>query len=54
MQALPLTSFYERQGHVIALEGRRRKHSKALTAPAEARSLEVILSALCAKRGGLQ
>lgn len=51
---LPLTSFYERDGHVIALEGRRRKHSKAVSAPLEARSLELVLSALCAKKGALQ
>lgn len=53
-KTLPLTSFYEREGSLVVLEGRKRKHVKAVSAPVAVRSLETILSALCIKQGSLQ
>lgn len=40
----PRTSLYERSGHFVVLEGRLRKHSKAVSKPKQAFSLETILS----------
>lgn len=54
---LPLTSLYEREGHVLTLEGRTRKQQKALAisnkgfTQKQRRSLETIFSALCRKQG---
>ncbi len=42
----PVTSIYERTGHVRVLEGQIRKHFKALTPAADRRNLEVTFSAL--------
>lgn len=42
---LPLASFYERSGHLVTLDGARgrvRSHPTTVTAPVEARSLDVI------------
>ncbi len=54
MSYLPMTSLYERTGHVRTLEGRRRKHFKAVTPAFERRNLEVALSALARKQGLFQ
>jgi hypothetical protein len=44
---LPLTSLYERSGHFSILEGRFRKHYKAVTKPKATRNLETALTAFC-------
>ena len=44
---LPLTSLYERSGHFSILEGRFRKHHKAVTKPKSTRNLETALTAFC-------
>ena len=44
---LPLTSLYERSGHFSILEGRFRKHHKAVTKPKTTRNLETALTAFC-------
>lgn len=40
----PTTSLYERSGHFIVLEGRLRKHTKSVSKPKQAFSLETIFS----------
>ena len=44
IQGYPLTSFYEIEGHVISIEGQKRKHIKVVTPPSDVRSLESVLS----------
>ncbi len=51
---IPTTTIYERTGHLRALEGRRRKHFKAVSQVSERRNLEVTLSALARKQGLFQ
>ena len=51
VKGLPITSFYENDGHAISLEGRVRKQVKVLNAPKEVRSLEEILSIFSRTQG---
>jgi NADH dehydrogenase/NADH:ubiquinone oxidoreductase subunit G len=50
-QLLPITSLYERNGHVRNLEGRIRKHTKTISSFGERRNLETVFSAFCLKQG---
>lgn len=47
---IPSTSLYERSGHFFVLEGRLRKHRKAVNTPKQIFSLETILSVLSATK----
>ena len=51
VKGMPVTSFYENEGHAISLEGRVRKHTKVLGAPKEVRNLEEILSIFSRTQG---
>ncbi len=49
LHRLPTSSSYERTGHFVTLDGafgRLRRHRKAVTAPAESRSLDLIWTSL--------
>ncbi len=46
-QYLPITSLYEREGHLMTIEGRIRKHYTAVDTSGKSFNLETILSAVC-------
>ncbi len=49
MHRLPISSAYERTGHFVTLDGafgRLRRHRKAVTAPSESRSLDLLWTSL--------
>jgi len=46
---LPITSLYERDGHLLSIEGRLRKHVKVVTAPTSVYNLETYLTFYRAK-----
>ncbi len=50
-QQLPLTSLYERSGHLLSIDGHYRKHQKVVSTSGGRRSLESLLSAFCRRQG---
>jgi NADH-quinone oxidoreductase subunit G len=49
IKLLPITSLYERDGHLLSIEGRLRKHLKVVTAPNYVYNLETYLTFYMAK-----